>query len=97
MVSLGVYRWTDALGGGLVVVGASMFGSLGMCALHGRGLWDQKKYSISLFSVLNRVAIIFECILPLNRVRIEGFQQHNQTSFKFPPTLPPRKSFFPYA
>ena len=86
MVSLGVYRWTDALGGGLVVVGASMFGSLGMCALHGRGLWDQKKYSISLFSVLNRVAIIFECILPLNRVRIEGFQQHNQTSFKFPPT-----------
>ena len=86
MVSLGVYRWTDALGGGLVVVGASMFGSLGMCALHGRGLWDQKKYSISLFSVLNRVAIIFECILPLNRVRIEGFQQHNQTFFKFPPT-----------
>ena len=86
MVSLGVYRWTDALGGGLVVVGASMFGSLGMCALHGRGLWDQKKYSISLFSVLNRVAIIFEYILPLNRVRIEGFQQHNQTFFKFPPT-----------
>ena len=86
MVSLGVYRWTDALGGGLVVVGASMFGSLAMCALHGRGLWDQKKYSISLFSVLNRVAIIFECILPLNRIRIEGFQQQNQTSFKFPPT-----------
>ena len=68
------------------MVGASMFGSLGMCTLHGRGLWDQKKDSISLFSVLNRVAIIFECILPLNRVRIEGFQQHNQTSFKFPPT-----------
>ena len=61
------------------MVGASMFGSLGMCTLHGRGLWDQKKDSISLFSVLNRVAIIFEC-------RIEGFQQHNQTSFKFPPT-----------
>ena len=90
MVSLGVYRWTDALGGGLVVVGASMFGSLGMCALHGRGLWDQKKYSISLFSVLNRVAIIFECILPLNRIRIEGFQQHNQTSFKFPPPPHPQ-------
>ena len=70
-----------------------MFGSLGMCALHGRGLWDQKKYSISLFSVLNRVAIIFECILPLNRVRIEGFQQHNQTSFKFPPT--PKEKFLP--
>ena len=93
MVSLGVYRWTDALGGGLVVMGASMFGSLGMCALHGRGLWDQKKYSISLFSVLNRVAIIFECILPLNRVRIEGFPQHNQTSFKFPPT--PKEKFLP--
>ena len=60
---------------------------------HGRGLWDQKKYSISLFSVLNRVAIIFECILPLNRVRIEGFQQHNQTFFKFPPTPQGKVSF----
>ena len=38
MVPLGVYRWTHTLGGG---GGASfMFGSLGMCALHGRGLWD---------------------------------------------------------
>ena len=37
MVPLGVYRWTHTLGGG---GGTSMFGSLGMCALHGRGLWD---------------------------------------------------------
>ena len=38
MVPLGVYRWTHTLGGG--GGGTSMFGSLGMCALHGRGLWD---------------------------------------------------------
>ena len=37
-------------------------------------LWDPKKYSISLFSVLNWVAIIFECILPLNRVRVSAAQ-----------------------
>ena len=36
MVPLGVYKWIHTLGGG----GTSMFGSLSMCALHGRGLWD---------------------------------------------------------
>ena len=70
----------------------SMFGSLGM----GHSAWHRfmgssiLKYPISLFSVLNRVAILMH--FALNRVRIEGFQQHspNQTSLKSPP-LPPWK------
>ena len=43
-------------------------------ALHARGLWEfnlKKKYSMSLFSILNREAISIH--FALNRVRIEGF------------------------
>ena len=51
-----------------------------------------KKYSIPLFSILNRVSILMH--FALNRVRIEGFQLHNpnQTSLKSSPW----RSFFPY-
>ena len=47
-----------------------------------------KKYSISLLSIINRVAIWMHFDL---RVRIEGFKQHrpNQTSFNPHPLLPP--------
>ena len=70
----------------------SMFGSL----VIGHSAWLRfmgssiLKYLISLFSVLNRVAILM--YFALNRVRIEGFQLHspNQTSFKSSP-LPPWK------
>ena len=63
MVPLGVYRLTHALreGGGGVEVGKLPCLAHSVCAaLHDRGLWEfnlKKKYSMSLFSILNGVAI----------------------------------------
>ena len=86
----------------------SMFGSLGMCRAHSflRPLllspaWYRFMGSSNLkktiqfhnLASLNRVAILLQ--FALNRVRIEGFQQHspNKTSFK---SSQPRRSFLPY-
>ena len=64
MVPLGVYRLTHALreggGGGVGVGKLPCLGHSVCAALHGRGLWEfnlEKKYLMSLFSILNRVAI----------------------------------------
>ena len=63
MVPLGVYRLTHALregGGGVGVGKLPRLAYSVRAALHGRGLWEfnlKKKYSMSLFSILNRVAI----------------------------------------
>ena len=62
MVPLGVYRLTHTLmGGGGGGVGKLPGLAYSVCAtLHGRGLWEfnlKKKDSMSLFSILNRVAI----------------------------------------
>ena len=62
MVPLGVYRLTHTLmGGGGRGVGKLPRLAYSECAaLHGRGLWEfnlKKKDSMSLFSILNRVAI----------------------------------------
>ena len=59
------------------------------CMVEVYGIFNvKKKYLISLFSVLNRVAIWMH--FALNRVRIQGFQQYrpNQSSFKSPPPPP---------
>ena len=55
-----------------------------------------KKHSVSLFSVLNRVAIFNAFCLKQLGVRIEGFQHHspNPTSLKF--SLPPEKFLLLY-
>ena len=67
------------------------------------GSWDRflessilKKHSVSLFSVLNRVAIFNAFCLKQLGVRIEGFQHHspNPTSLKF--SLPPEKFLLLY-
>ena len=75
----------------------SMFGSLGMCRAHSflcplllSSAWyrfigsSNLKKTIQFHNLvsLNRVAILLQ--FALNRVKIEGFQQHspNQTSFK---------------
>ena len=49
------------------------------------------KQNIQFHYLVSSTGLQFECILPLNRVRIEGFKQHrpNQTSFNPPP--PPGK------
>lgn len=67
-VPLGVHRWTHVLRGGKIPCLAHSVSSI------------LKKYSIPLFSILNRVSILMH--FALNGVRIERFQQHNhnQTS-----------------
>ena len=62
MVPLGVYRLTHALreGGGVEVGKLPCLAHSVCAALHDRGLWEfnlKKKYSMSLFSILNGVAI----------------------------------------
>ena len=82
LVPLGVYRWTHALrvgeggGGGWGNFPVWLTRYVPLCKVEVYGIFNlEKKYSISPFSVLNRVAILMH--FALSRVRIEGFQKHS--------------------
>ena len=77
MVPLGVYRLTHALGKGVWGRGLGNFHVwltqyVPLCTVGVYGIFNlRKKYSISLFSILTRVAIWIH--FAINRVRIKGF------------------------
>ena len=49
------------------------------------------KQNIQFHYLVSSTGLQFECILPLNRVRIEGFKQHIPTQTPFKPPPPPEK------